>query len=72
MAGREYKFINSSNLKGVSYDANAKVLYIQFNNNSEYAYHDVPEDEYENLISDPSPGGYLNDSIKGAYNYTRV
>lgn len=68
---REYKFVKSSNVLGVAYDAETRALHVQFISGPEYTYHDVPEDEYQNLIDDPSPGSFLNNNIKGTYRYTR-
>ncbi len=36
-----------------------------------YQYFDVPEPYYQALISDSSPGTYLNQNIKGVFRYAR-
>lgn len=72
MSGREYRYVRSSNVQGVSYEPDSQTLHVQFTNGSEYAYHGVPASEYAELMDAPSPGGYLNDYIKGTYRYTRV
>lgn len=70
--GREYHYVKSSNIQGVSYDVDSQTLYVQFNNGSEYSYAGVPQEEYDSLIEAPSPGSYLNDNIKGQYRYAQV
>jgi hypothetical protein len=68
----EYKYVNSSQVKGVAYDQDSRELFVQFTNGSEYKYNDVPYEEYSNLASAPSVGSYLNQNIKGVYSYERV
>ena len=72
MASREYRYVTSSNIQGVSYDRDTQTLYVQFKNGSEYSYASIPSDEYEELISATSVGSYFNDNIKGQYAFTRV
>lgn len=72
MESRNYKPVDSSNISGVFYDEGNALLYVKFNNGAEYRYQDVPKDVYHELLSDPSPGAYLHDSIKGSYSYSRV
>lgn len=72
MAGREYRYVASSNIQGIAYDVSTKTLFVQFKNGAEYAYYQVPEEEYEAMLSASSAGGYLNDNIKNSYSYSRV
>lgn len=67
-----YYAVSSSNISAIGYDRDTQTLYVRFLNGSEYAYDGVPEDEYDALLSAPSVGAMLNNSIKGVYNYRRV
>lgn len=69
---RAYIPVASSNVSGVSYNPELKILYVKFKGGTEYAYDNVPEDEYDSLLSAQSVGGYLNDNIKGIYAHKRV
>ena len=65
--------VSSSNLASVGYDAQAKVLEIEFLNGSVYQYANVPERIYAELLSAPSHGKYFDANIKKAgYAYTRI
>jgi len=66
----EFTSVQSSNILGVSYDAGQSELHVEFINGSRYKYRGVPEDVYEGLKTDPSPGGYLHDKVKGSYPYS--
>lgn len=56
--------VNSTAISKVSYDPDTRVLRIQFIQGAEYDYPEVPEVEFEKLISAPSVGKYFNSTIK--------
>lgn len=56
--------VNSSAISQVSYDNETHILRIQFVRGAEYDYPEVPEVEFEKLISAPSVGKYYNTTIK--------
>lgn len=64
--------VNSSNIAAVGYDAENQTVYVQFLNGSTYAYKGVPEHEFENLLTAPSVGSYLNRNYKNVYPYERA
>lgn len=64
--------VSSSNIAAVGYDAENQIAYVQFLNRSTYAYKGVPEHEYENLLTAPSVGSYLNRNFKNVYPYERA
>jgi hypothetical protein len=64
--------VNSSNVTAVGYDAESQTVYVQFLNGSTYAYKGVPEHEFENLLTAPSVGSYLNRNFKNVYPYERT
>jgi hypothetical protein len=68
----EFRSVVSSNLRGVAYDKDSTTMVVEFISGSKYAYTGVPEDEYESLLSAPSPGSYFAENIKDSYPYQRV
>lgn len=56
--------VDSSAISEVSYDKDTQVLRIQFIRGAEYDYPNVPEKEFQNLVSAPSVGKYFNQYIK--------
>jgi hypothetical protein len=55
---------SSSNLASAGYDADCKILEIEFQNGSIYQYFDVPEKLYIGLVSAASHGRYFDAYIK--------
>lgn len=68
----EMQPVSSSNIAAVGYDAENQTVYVQFLNGSTYAYKGVPEHEFENLLTAPSVGSYLNRNFKNVYPYERA
>ena len=64
--------VSSSNIAAVGYDAENQTVYVRFLNGSTYAYKGVPEHEFENLLTAPSVGSYLNRNYKNVYPYERA
>jgi len=64
--------VYSSMAQSVSYDADSQTMVITFNNGKSYAYAGVPEDVARDTANAPSVGEYINENIKGRYNYRRV
>lgn len=64
--------VTSSNIDKVGYDAENKIVHVQFLNGSTYIYKGVPDFEYENLKNAPSVGSYLNRNYKNVYPYERI
>jgi hypothetical protein len=62
--------VKSSNVAAVGYEDGT--LYVEFNNGSAYAYDGVGEAAYQDLLTDPSPGGYLARHIKPAHTARRL
>ena len=62
----------SANVHSVGYDAGAGTLEVEFTSGSVYQYFDVPESEYEGLMSAGSKGRYFNRNIKDCYAYGQV
>lgn len=65
--------VSSSNVASVGYSAADETVYVRFiSGNSLYAYQGVPAHEFENLLSAPSIGSYLNRCFKNVYPYERI
>lgn len=62
----------SSNISSIGYDANRKILEVEFQSGSIYQYSGVPEHEYKGLLNTASKGKYLNTRIKDCYAYVQV
>lgn len=56
--------VNSSAINNVSYDADTRMLRLEFKQGREYDYPDVPENEFHNLVNAESVGKYYNAHIK--------
>jgi hypothetical protein len=64
--------VNSSNLSAVGYDSTKGIMHIRFNSGRLYAYYNVPENVYCELMNAPSHGSYFNSFIKGVYRDTKI
>lgn len=64
--------VDSSNLKAVGYDSSSAVLEIEFNDGSAYQYFDVPQYEYDGLMSADSKGKYANQNIYKNYRQNKI
>ena len=68
----EMREVQSSTLAKIGYDANLKLLAVEFTNGSRYVYNNVPAEVYAELMSSHSLGKYFGANIREAYKYTRV
>lgn len=66
------KPVSSSNVSAVGYEHSENALYVKFNNGVIYKYYDVPENEYNQLLSASSVGSYLWNNIRDAYAYRQI
>ena len=62
--------VSSSNLAAVGYENG--VLHILFQSGRMYAYFDVPEQVYQELMQASSHGSYFNACIKNVYSYRQI
>ncbi|MGK7885128.1 MAG: KTSC domain-containing protein, partial [Crocosphaera sp.] len=58
-------------IKSFDYDADTKILRVEFTNGSLYQYHDVPQPVYEELEKSPSKGQYFNAEIKDKFGFDK-
>ncbi len=69
----ERKYVTSSNIASIGYDAEQMILEVEFNYGSIYQYFDVPESVYEGLMAADSHGKYLDAYVKKAgYRYEKL
>ena len=65
--------VQSSQIKSVGYDHEKETLYVEFLDDSVYAYFDIPEGHYSKMIGfGAKPGKYFNNNIRGSYTYTGI
>lgn len=62
--------VESSNISAVGYANDS--LFVQYKNGSMYLYNKVPKKVYEELLKAESKGRFVNESIKGKYEYNKV
>ena len=68
----EWKEVESSNIAAIAYDKEQQELHVRFNSGAEYAYYEVPVAVYQEFLIAPSKGKYLNEGIKGFYQFEKV
>lgn len=61
--------LDSKGLSRISYDHDARMLYIEFSDGKIFQYHDVPSHLYENFISSDDPGRFYNTQIRRNYRF---
>jgi hypothetical protein len=64
--------VESTSLATVAYDAECKLLQIEFHNRAIYQYFSVPAEVHAALLRAPSKGGYFNRAIRGQFDYSLV
>jgi len=68
----EREMVASSNIASVGYDIPTQTLEVEFLSGAIYQYFNVPENMYQQLLSEPSKGRFLNAYIKPLYPFSRV
>ena len=68
----EWTLVDSSNVAAIGYEKEAEDLHVQFNSGSVYVYSNVPVEVFDNFKDADSKGRYLNENIKGVYDYIRI
>jgi len=67
----EMVYVDSSNIEAIGHDADAEELHVLFLSGSIYGYQAVPVAVFEDMMSAPSKGSFLNREIKGVYEFTK-
>ena len=69
----EMHYVDSSNVEAIGYDSDNQVLHVRFVESGEtYLYYDVEEWVFHEFLQADSKGIYLNTSIKGGYQYSKL
>jgi hypothetical protein len=63
--------VESGKIRSVGYDADTKVLEVEFAGGRVYQYFDVPKEKHEGFMSAESKGAFFNQQINGQYKYER-
>jgi len=65
--------LSSSNIRSAGYDAEKRILEVEFASGSIYHYFDVPVQTFNSLLSASSPGKYFQSVVRRAgYEFVRV
>jgi hypothetical protein len=64
--------IDSSNISKTTYDTTSKKLVVEFKNNSQYEYDEVPHQVYTQFRMSESQGVFFNKNISKVYKYKRL
>jgi len=64
--------VASAGVRSVGYDAQALTLEIEYADGGVYQYYGVPEHMYEQMMSAPSKGKFVNTYIKNQYPFSRT
>lgn len=63
---------NSSNIQKFGYDAEKKELYVDFQNETRYAYFEVPESTFDEMSLADSAGKFFHANVRNNFNYIQV
>ena len=64
--------VESSSIDAVGYAPASKRLYVRFRSGYTYVYGEVAKSVFDDLLAADSKGRFLNQEIKGAYDYRRL
>ncbi|MEQ1762067.1 MAG: KTSC domain-containing protein [Pyrinomonadaceae bacterium] len=59
--------VSSTSIRSIGYDADHRILEVEFRNDGIYQYFDVPREEYDDLVGAASIGRYYSKIIKPTY-----
>jgi len=74
MGKKRQKFLsNRPSISAIVYDPKSQTLDVEFKSSGEiYRYFDVPDDEYQGLLTAASKVAYLNSKIKPKYRTRKI
>jgi hypothetical protein len=69
----EMIFVESTNVEAIGYDANAQALHVRFlKSGLTYVYYNVEQWVFDEFLRADSKGIFLNERIKGTYEYGKL
>ena len=67
----EMHYVDSSNVEAIGYDPATQELHVQFLKSGTYVYFGVEESVFHEFMQAPSKGQYLNETVKGRYQFEK-
>lgn len=67
----EMIYVDSSNVESIGYDDATQELHVQFSGGAIYVYYEVPRQIFDDLVSAPSKGSFLNREVKSVYRFVK-
>ena len=64
--------VESSNIAAIGYDTKFGNLIVEYKSGARYQYKNVPYELYENLLKTESKGRFVNENVKGKFEYGRI
>ena len=64
--------VTSTDIRAIGYDTDNQILEIEFNSGSVYDYANVPQGEYDGIMSADSKGKYFHANIKNRYSFVKL
>jgi hypothetical protein len=64
--------VESSNIKAVAYNEEAKELLVEFHSGGTYTYFDVDKDIYDKFLASDSKGKFFHKYVRNNYSYERL
>lgn len=63
--------VSSSSIASIGYEAESRILEIEFPRGAVFRYYDVPTEEHEAFMASDSKGRYFNSNIKNRYQHSQ-
>lgn len=67
-----YQQVTSSNIAAIAYDAEKKVLGVQFHKSGIYHYEGVPSDVHTAMLEAASVGKFFHANVKDRFTHTKM
>lgn len=64
--------IKSRNILAIGYNKESRLLEVEFKNGGIYQYFEVPQEEFEYLMSADSIGSYFYHNIRNSYEWEKI
>ena len=64
--------VSSMTIQSVGYDEGANILYVRFIGGAKYAYYDVSQYVYDELLDVNEPGTYVREHLDDQYRHEKV
>jgi hypothetical protein len=65
-------YVESTNIKAIGYDPETAILTIEFISGNVYEYYEVPQYEFDGLLSAESKGKYAHKNIYKNYKQQKI